>query len=107
MTTPITTNDKPKPPASIELWERQTVLEFFGGDKPLHASTLYRGMVAGIYSRPVNVAGNTVRWIADECRADLNRMIAARDGPQQPPRRGRPPRIRSSKVPSENTHPQT
>jgi hypothetical protein len=79
----------PNRPAPIELWERNTVLRFFGGDKPLHISTLYRGMTTGIYPRPVNTSGNTARWLADECRAALQRMIAARDEPKLTKRRGR------------------
>jgi predicted DNA-binding transcriptional regulator AlpA len=81
---------KPEMPEPIELWDRQTVLEFFGGTKPLHASTLYRGMASGIYPRPINVSANVVRWVADECRAATQRMLAARDEPKPPsPRRGR------------------
>ena len=76
-------------PNQIELWDRQTVLEFFGGNKPLHPSTLYRGLVSGIYPRPINTSGNTVRWLADECRAALQRMIAERDEPKPPSNRGR------------------
>jgi predicted DNA-binding transcriptional regulator AlpA len=77
-------------PEPIELWDRQTVLEFFGGTKPLHFSTLYRGISSGFYPKPINTSGNTVRWLASECRAALDRMLAARDKPKPPsPRRGR------------------
>ena len=94
MKTTTTTSDKPEPPASIELWDAQTVLRFFGG---IHISTLYRHL-GTIYPRPVNIAGSSVRWIASECRDALNRMIAARPEQQspkpQPPKkpRGRPRR---------------
>jgi predicted DNA-binding transcriptional regulator AlpA len=78
-------------PAELELWDRAFVQKFFGGSKPLHISTLYRGMDAGIYPKPINASVNSVRWLADECRAALRRMIAERD---QPPKcaeyRGRP-----------------
>jgi hypothetical protein len=43
MTNTITSNELSNQPATIELWDRQAVLEFFGGNKPLHPSTLYRG----------------------------------------------------------------
>ena len=90
MFVPATSDELPNQPAPIELWERKTVLAFFGGDKPLHPSTLYRGMNDGIYPKPINTSPNTVRWLADECRAALDRMIAARDKPKPPsPRRGR------------------
>jgi hypothetical protein len=84
----------PTPTGPIELWAKETVLRFFGGDKPLHQSTLYRGMVAKLYPRPILVAGNAARWLADECRDALARMIAARDEPKKPERRGRPRRRR-------------
>jgi len=71
------------------LWDRATTLEFFGG---IDVSTLYRGINTGRYPCPVNVSTNVVRWLADECEAALDRMIAARDEPKPPPRRGRPRR---------------
>lgn len=89
MTNITTSGQLPNQSAPIELWDRQAVLEFFGGNKPLHPSTLYRGMVSGIYPRPINTSGNTVRWLAHECRAALDRMIGARDEPKPPSRRGR------------------
>jgi hypothetical protein len=80
-------------PTELELWERQTVLAFFGGDKPIHVSTLYRGVNSGLYPSPINVSANAVRWVADECRAARQRMLAARDEPKPPShRRGRPRR---------------
>jgi predicted DNA-binding transcriptional regulator AlpA len=89
MATTTTVSIKPEPPASIELWDKQAVLQYFGGTKPLHLSTLYRGMASGIYPRPINVSANVVRWVADECRATTQRMLAARDEPKQPTGRGR------------------
>jgi hypothetical protein len=80
-------------PEPIELWERATVLKFFGGDKPLHVSTLYRGVGTGRYPPPVNVSANVVRWVGHECRAARQRMLAARAEPKPPPRRGRPRRL--------------
>jgi predicted DNA-binding transcriptional regulator AlpA len=82
----------PTPTGPVELWGRETVLKFFGGDTPLHHSTLYRGMVAKRYPRPVNVAGNAARWLRSECEDALQCMIAARDEPTKPERRGRPRR---------------
>ena len=69
------------------LWDRETTCAFFGGIDP---STLYRGMDVGRYPRPVLVSANVARWLADECEAALDRMIAARDNPKPPShRRGR------------------
>jgi hypothetical protein len=73
----------------IELWDRATVLRFFGGVKPLHIGTLYRGIAVGRYPKPVAVAGNSVRWVGAECRKALQRMLDERDQ-RRPSRRGRP-----------------
>ena len=58
----------------------------------LHVSTCTEAFIAGRYPRPVNVSNNVVRWLADECEAALDRMIAARDEPKPSERRGRPRR---------------
>ena len=63
--------------------------EFFGG---ISVATLYRG-IGHIYPRPVNVSDNVVRWLADECEAALQRMIAEHREPRDKPRRGRRPRL--------------
>ena len=52
----------------LEFWSRETVLKFFGGDKPLHQSTLYRGMESNRYPRPIMVAGNAARWFGLNAR---------------------------------------
>ena len=98
MTNITTSGQLPNQPAPIELWDRQAVLEFFGGNKPLHPSTLYRGMVSGIYPRPINTSGNTVRWIASECEATLEKMITDRDTPKPPSRRGRKQGVSTAKA---------
>jgi predicted DNA-binding transcriptional regulator AlpA len=79
------------PPDNIELWDRPTVLRFFGGTRPLHVSTLYRGMHAGRYPRPIHIGGRggPVRWLASECRAALQRMLSARDQRKHKTLRGR------------------
>jgi predicted DNA-binding transcriptional regulator AlpA len=93
----IPDNNQPEPsnntirgPPTIEFLDRPAVLKFFGGSRPLHVSTLYRGMHSGLYPRPVNVSGNSVRWVKSECEDAAQRMIAARDEPKPPERRGRP-----------------
>jgi len=53
---------------------------FFGGDRPIHYSTLYRGIAAGRYPKPVRVGPNISRWLRSECQAALNYLIAERDG---------------------------
>jgi hypothetical protein len=47
--------------------------KMIGGDKPIHESTFYRNVAAGIYSGPVRVLPNVSRVnldkLADEIRA--------------------------------------
>jgi predicted DNA-binding transcriptional regulator AlpA len=70
------------------LWDSATTRAYFGG---IDISTLYRGMAAGRYPRPVLVSEHTARWLAEECEAALDRLIAARDEPRKKPEhRGRP-----------------
>jgi hypothetical protein len=89
------TDETPNAPATIEptdeeLWVRATVQKYFGGEKPIHVSTLYRGIDTGIYPPPINVSPNVVRWLPHECRAARQRMLSARGEPKAPsPRRGR------------------
>lgn len=89
MTSPTTTGETPRTPEPIELWSKETVLKFFGGDKPLHLSTLYRGMELNRYPRPIMVAGNAARWVRSECEAAQRAMFAKRDEPKRKSRRGR------------------
>jgi predicted DNA-binding transcriptional regulator AlpA len=54
--------------------------QFFGGvDRPIHYSTLYRGIAAGRYPKPVHIGPNSVRWLRSECRKARQTLIAARD----------------------------
>ena len=92
------TDQTPNVPATpeadeLELWDCETVLRFFGGTKPIHTATLYRGIQTGRYPRPMNVSDNVVRWLGHECRAARQRMLSERAEPKTPPppaRRGRP-----------------
>jgi predicted DNA-binding transcriptional regulator AlpA len=61
-----------------DLLSHDAVLAFFGGsNKPIHWSTMARGMVSGKYPRPINIGG--YRWLRSECDAAIERMIAERD----------------------------
>jgi len=73
----------PNRPAN-ELMSKAAVLEFFGGDKPIHESTLYRGIAAGRYPAGIHISPNVVRWRRTECQAALDRIIAERDGRPKP-----------------------
>ena len=63
-----------------EMLTQQAACAFFGGDRPLHYSTLYRGIAAGRYPKPVRVGPNTSRWLRSECQSARDALIAARDG---------------------------
>lgn len=53
--------------------------EIIGGDlTPIHRSTLWRGIKAGIYSKPIKVGAGTNRWDEDELRADIERAASDR-----------------------------
>jgi predicted DNA-binding transcriptional regulator AlpA len=62
-----------------DLMDVAAVCAFFGGTRPLDQSTLYRGIAANRYPRPIYVGAKTVRWLRSECEATLKAMIAARD----------------------------
>ena len=61
-----------------ELLDLKAACIFFGGTRPLHQSTLYRGIKRGHYPTPIHVGPNTSRWLRSECTAALQSMIAGR-----------------------------
>jgi predicted DNA-binding transcriptional regulator AlpA len=65
------------PVSTAELLDRRAVCRMFGGSKPINASTLYRGIRAGRFPRPIKIAGSS-RWLRDECQAVLRGMMEAR-----------------------------
>ena len=62
-----------------EMMTLPAVLAFFGGDRPIHYSTLYRGITAGRYPKPVRIGPNTSRWLRSECLVARQALIDARD----------------------------
>ena len=62
-----------------EMMSIGAVLEIFGGDTPLHYSTLYRGIAVGRYPKPVSIGPNSRRWLRSECRDARQKLIDARD----------------------------
>jgi predicted DNA-binding transcriptional regulator AlpA len=62
---------------STDLLDLEQVCVFFGGSKPLHPATIYRGL-GSLYPKPVKVGPNTNRWLRSECVAALEKIIAAR-----------------------------
>ncbi|WP_298870932.1 hypothetical protein [uncultured Bradyrhizobium sp.] len=63
-----------------DLLDLKATCAFFGGTKPFHPSTLYRGIAAKRYPAPVRVGPNASRWLRAECEAALAAMIARRAG---------------------------
>lgn len=61
-----------------DLLDLKAVCRFFGGTKPLHPATLYRGIAAKRYPAPIHVGPNASRWLPGECAAALQAMIAGR-----------------------------
>ena len=64
-----------------ELLSLAATCRFFGGDKPIHAATLYRGIAAGRYPPPVHIGPNTSRWVSSECHAARQKLIEGRREP--------------------------
>ena len=64
---------------SVEMLDRKAACAFLGGTHPINAATLYRGITAGIFPKPVKVSANTARWLKSELEAAINKRIAERD----------------------------
>jgi predicted DNA-binding transcriptional regulator AlpA len=60
------------------LLDRREVCRFFGGSKPIDASTLYRGIRLGRYPKAVKVGPGSSRWLRSECEASLQMLIDGR-----------------------------
>jgi predicted DNA-binding transcriptional regulator AlpA len=63
-----------------DLLDRDAVCRFIGGSRPINPATLYRGVKAGIYPKPIKVAPNVSRWQKSELQEALDRRVAERDG---------------------------
>ncbi|MER9936129.1 AlpA family phage regulatory protein [Mesorhizobium sp. M0088] len=49
-----------------------------GRNTPIHRSTLWRGINAGRYPKPLKIGPNSNRWRSGELYADLQKAAAAR-----------------------------
>jgi predicted DNA-binding transcriptional regulator AlpA len=66
--------------ADLVLMDKDETCRFFGGTtRPINAATLYRGIQAGRYPKPIHPGVNSSRWIKSECMAALQHIIAERD----------------------------
>ena len=63
------------------LYDLNFVRGFFGGTRPLHVATIYRGMNEGRYPRPVRTSPNANRWVGRELKAAMRAII---DTPRRP-----------------------
>ncbi len=63
---------------SVALLTREEVCVFFGGTKPLNPSTLYKGIQAQRFPKPVKIGPQTSRWVRSECEDKLRELMAAR-----------------------------
>jgi predicted DNA-binding transcriptional regulator AlpA len=64
-----------------DLLDEAATCRFLGGTRPIHRSTLWRGVRDGRYSKPINIGPQIVRWRRHELAGDVARMVAERDDP--------------------------
>jgi predicted DNA-binding transcriptional regulator AlpA len=74
------------PPDSITVedngfYDIDFVCKYFGGSRPLHPATIYRGIAQGRYPRPVRPSPNINRWIGRELKAARQAIL---DAPRRP-----------------------
>ena len=69
MTNPV---EQTSPP---ELMDVDVTCAFFGGSRPIHPSTLYRGIRAGRYPAPVKLGPNIRRWRRTKCEEALRTLM--------------------------------
>jgi predicted DNA-binding transcriptional regulator AlpA len=63
-----------------ELLDVYGACRLIGGSRPINPATLWRGVKAGRFSRPLKIGPNFVRWRRSELAADIERMTRERDG---------------------------
>ncbi len=61
------------------LLDARAVCALFGGTQPIHQSTLYRGIRAGRFPKPLKIGPKTNRWKACECAEVMARISAERN----------------------------
>jgi predicted DNA-binding transcriptional regulator AlpA len=62
-----------------DLLDVHAACQFLGGSRPINPATLWRGVKAGRYSKPIKVGAQAVRWRRSDLMADIERMVAERD----------------------------
>ena len=66
----------PIPSSNDTLLDVEATCRFF----TIHESTLYRGIAMGRYPRPIKLGPKSNRWLLNECKGALDRLIAERNG---------------------------
>jgi predicted DNA-binding transcriptional regulator AlpA len=69
-----------------DLYDLDAVCRYFGGTRPLHPATIYRGIVDGRYPRPVRVSTNANRWLGRELKEARQALIERPREPLPSPR---------------------
>jgi hypothetical protein len=62
-----------------ELWDLDEVCVYHGGLRPLDPSTVWKGIKAGRFSKPIYPTPQNPRWRRSDCERDRARQIAERD----------------------------
>jgi predicted DNA-binding transcriptional regulator AlpA len=62
-----------------ELLDQEAACKFIGGSRPIHPTSLWRGVKAGRFSKPIKIGVQAVRWRRSELAADIERMAAERN----------------------------
>jgi predicted DNA-binding transcriptional regulator AlpA len=65
-------------PNNPDLLDRVETCRFFGGTRPINASSLYRGIRVGRYPKPIKVGPGSSRWLRSECESALQGLIERR-----------------------------
>jgi hypothetical protein len=79
-TAPIASENVLCATGSDDLLDIEAVCKYFGGTKPLHPATIYRGLGTR-YPLPRRVSRNVNRWLRSECELALQKII---DAPYEP-----------------------
>jgi predicted DNA-binding transcriptional regulator AlpA len=69
---------------SDELLDMYEACRVIGGSRPINPATLWRGVKAGRYAKPIKVGPQAVRWRRSELMANIQRMIDERDSAALP-----------------------
>ncbi|MEI9417559.1 helix-turn-helix transcriptional regulator [Mesorhizobium sp. Cs1321R2N1] len=63
-----------------DLVDEATACRLIGGSStPIHRSTLWRGINAGRYPKPLKISASTNRWRVSELAAVVEKAAAARE----------------------------